>query len=371
MEPAKAPELANRFHDALAKGAAESNWQVIAPQKVRAQRGDKAKPCGRASCAAETAKAMNAKASALAHIKSVGKNYHIRVWILQGTQKIAAGETRCDICTLREALDSTEQAMAKAAKDARVKIPRGPVSPPVVAATKPPAKTGEPKTKTETKTNKEPATPEPSKKGEPAAAAAVKSDGQTASEKTATTDKAGTKDTTDANASSKAAAKSAPTDPPKTGENTPAPAPPKKDGAIKALKAEAKAESETKNAQKAKPARRKAQANRGVWPLWPSLVAGGFGLVGVVIGAPLIDMDGNGTNCTGAPLPDGSNCRDRFKTKAAGGVMMAIGIAGVLTSGVLLYLHFTSKEKQRQGIKSVSIVPDPAGGLLLGASGTF
>lgn len=346
MEPEKAPELTNLFHAAVAKGAAESDWQVISPEHVRAERGAKAPPCRTASCAGEIAAAMQATASALTHIKSIGKNYHIQVWFFEGSKKVAQSEARCDICTLREALDATQEAVAKAGKEARIKLPPEAKKKPVVVAAPPPKpspsptpqKTQEP---TVTKTAKTPvATDKPAasagKSTAPTKTAATKTPVQPAG---TTATKTATKTTTTTDAQ------------PKTAGN--------------------EATKTTAAGPKAAPHSGKTKANLGVWPLWPSLVAGGFGLVGVLTGAPLIDMDGKGTNCIGDALPDGSNCRDRYKTKPAGGVLMAIGIAGVLTSGVLLYLHFTSKEKQRLGVKSVSIAPDPGGGWVLGASGIF
>jgi len=82
------------------------------------------------------------------------------------------------------------------------------------------------------------------------------------------------------------------------------------------------------------------------WPLWPGIVAGGIGVLAVAVGAPLIAINGNGTNCVGDPLPDKTNCQDLYKTGTAGWVFAGMGVGALVASGVLFYLHFSSKPKE-------------------------
>jgi hypothetical protein len=112
------------------------------------------------------------------------------------------------------------------------------------------------------------------------------------------------------------------------------------------------------------------------WPLWPAIVAGGAGVLGIAIGAPLIAIDGNGTNCRGDPRPDNRNCADLYSTAGGGWTLTAMGIAGLATSGVLFYLHFSSKPKEQTTARSalldrIAVAPLADGGVFVGAGGRY
>ncbi len=110
-----------------------------------------------------------------------------------------------------------------------------------------------------------------------------------------------------------------------------------------------------------------------VWPLWPGIVAAGAGVVGLAVGIPLIAIDGKGTNCRGDARPDNRNCQDLVSTKGGGWTLTAMGIASLAASGVLFYLHFSSKpsEQRKATVERFSFAPLPEGGVALGASGRF
>jgi len=109
------------------------------------------------------------------------------------------------------------------------------------------------------------------------------------------------------------------------------------------------------------------------WPLWPALVAAGVGVVGLSAGVPLLALDGDYTNCQGPPRADGRNCADLYATAAPGWVLTGMGIAGLAASGVLFYLHFSSKgtsQEQAAGLSHISLMPS-ARGMMAGVGGRF
>jgi hypothetical protein len=116
-----------------------------------------------------------------------------------------------------------------------------------------------------------------------------------------------------------------------------------------------------------------APSARASWPLWPALVAGGAGVVGLAVGIPLIAIDGNGTNCNGEPRPDKLNCPDLVRTAAGGWVMTGMGIAALGASGVLLYLHLSSRprEQKRATVDRITFGPIPEGGIVVTTTGRF
>jgi hypothetical protein len=111
-----------------------------------------------------------------------------------------------------------------------------------------------------------------------------------------------------------------------------------------------------------------------VWPLWPVLLSAGVGVVGIAVGAPLIAIDGNGTNCRGEARADKRNCQDLYSTMAGGATLTAIGAVSLAASGVFLYLHLTSRPKEQPRTATVErfgCAPLPEGGMVFGASGRF
>jgi len=113
------------------------------------------------------------------------------------------------------------------------------------------------------------------------------------------------------------------------------------------------------------------------WPLWPALVAGGVGLVGLGVGIPLVALDGEGAVCRGPANDLKTNCSELYNTGTAGWLMTGLGLAAHGAGAVLTILHLTvhgpsdEPEKQEAGIQSVVFSPSPSGGFILGASGRF
>ena len=113
------------------------------------------------------------------------------------------------------------------------------------------------------------------------------------------------------------------------------------------------------------------------WPLWPALVAGGVGLVGLGVGIPLVALDGEGAVCRGPAKDDKTNCSELYNTGTAGWLITGLGLVAHGAGAVLTILHLTVRgssdepEKQEAGIQSVVFSPSPSGGFILGASGRF
>jgi hypothetical protein len=108
------------------------------------------------------------------------------------------------------------------------------------------------------------------------------------------------------------------------------------------------------------------------WPLWPGIVAGAIGVVGLAAGIPLLAIDGTGTNCRGDARPDYRNCADLYTTKAGGAVFTTFGVLGLVGAAVFLPLHFISKPKERQraAVEQVTVIRT-SDGVYVGAAGRF
>jgi hypothetical protein len=106
------------------------------------------------------------------------------------------------------------------------------------------------------------------------------------------------------------------------------------------------------------------------FPLWPTLVGAGVGVVGLAIGIPMLALDGQGTDCEGEPLPDKSNCETLYDTAVPGGIFTAIGVGALVASGVLLYLHLKSPRKEYK-VQALTVSPTQHGGMMVNAAGRF
>ncbi len=108
-------------------------------------------------------------------------------------------------------------------------------------------------------------------------------------------------------------------------------------------------------------------------PLWPGLAAAGVGVVGLTLGIPFIALDGTGHNCDGADTADYSNCEQLWNTGTMGWIFTGMGIGALATSGVLLYFHYFSRDREQRAasVPAFTVTPTPDGGLFVGATGRF
>jgi hypothetical protein len=344
VEPARAEEMVVRYQQALAKGLGKGGLAAQEVAGIRKKLGDSVKDgCAVGPCVAAAQARLGIVQVGTAAIKAVGKNYSIEVRVFDGNRLVARAEGRCDICTTSEALDALEEVATKAAGLAR-KEGLGTV----VSAVKP-LKAKVPPTTTAPVKVPPTTTPRPdASKAKTPQGSEAKQGGTAATAK-----------------------------PPAAANSTHATAPVTKttpkavtDGDPKLTTANAGGEPKRDKDLETTPVPPPAGHKRK-WPLWPAVVAAGVGVVGLVIGAPLLAIDGDYTGCSGPPAPDGSNCADIYRTGAGGAVAMGMGLAALAASGVFFYLHFRSDGDEQAGVKQVSIVPTANGGLLMGASGRF
>ena len=97
ISPRPASEIQNRFHRALGRGLESSGVEL----STRVKRN----PCASRNCARELQNQVRADAACAATIRTTGKNYEFEVTLYRDGVLMARSNGRCDICTLREAID--------------------------------------------------------------------------------------------------------------------------------------------------------------------------------------------------------------------------------------------------------------------------
>ena len=283
VKPAAAPELRDRFHEAVTRGYQAGGEEMIGAAEVRLRLGasEEMLGCsGPGACVARIAQNLHIDRAVASEIDVNGKDYVIKLRLLDAVgRELAKVDEPCDICTVKEADDAVARAATKLAAAAKA-LPAQATSPPATAETPPAPKVETPP-------------PAPKVETPPPVVAAP------------------------------------------TPEPTPAPVAPQREQ------------------QKMFPWRAVAIT---------SLVVG---VVGIVVGAPLVAIDGNPT-CS-LPNPR-TACPDVYNTVGGGAAMLTIGIAGVAASGVLFY--FDHRARKRAAAASVAVTP-LVGGAQLTAGGRF
>jgi hypothetical protein len=95
---------------------------------------------------------------------------------------------------------------------------------------------------------------------------------------------------------------------------------------------------------------------------WFAVGSLALGAVGIIVGAPLVAIDGRPTCDAPAGVDPHKFCKNVYNTAGGGGTLLAIGIAGVAASGVLFYFDYRQRHKSTT---TVSIVPVAGGGMAL------
>lgn len=319
MEPTAATEIIIQFHDALAKGLTDAGLKIIPAAAVRAKEGNRLDRagCAQGTCLEGVHSRFKSTNIATLKVHSVGKNYDIEAYWFSGLNIKALTNNRCDICTLAEALKVATRTATELGKKIASMSPEASArfGKPIVAA---PIMT----------------TPAPeiiSKSSQPVGQqgkATAKRLSSSASPRTSPLTKPMSADLQD--------------QVPTTPSLTPAP-------------------EEGKS------------ASHKVWPLWPGLVAGGIGILGLTAGIPLIAINGDGTHCSGPPLPDKTNCSELYKTGVAGWTLTAVGIGGLTAAAIFIPLHLTTKPKEqaKPNLTQLYISSTPSGGSFLNLAGQF
>jgi hypothetical protein len=107
---------------------------------------------------------------------------------------------------------------------------------------------------------------------------------------------------------------------------------------------------------------------------WRWLAVGmlGVGVVGLAVGIPLLAIDGNPTCSAPAGQDPKKVCKELYDTAAGGGVMLAVGLAGLATSGVFWYLdHRQRKQATAPKVTAFDVFPLREGGAVVSVGGRF
>jgi hypothetical protein len=96
-----------------------------------------------------------------------------------------------------------------------------------------------------------------------------------------------------------------------------------------------------------------------------SLVAG---VAGMVIGIPLVVIDGKPTCDPGPGRDPAKVCREVYNTAGGGGTLIGLGAAGLAAAGALFYFDYRSRHRPAG---RVSFAPLREGGLVATVGGQF
>ncbi|MDB4965954.1 MAG: hypothetical protein JWN44_1643 [Myxococcales bacterium] len=282
IKPQAAPEVRDRFHEAVTRGLQSGGDEVVAAAEVRLRLGateEMLNCAGSGGCVARAAQALRVERVVTTDIDVSGKDYTVRMRLLDAVgRELAKADEPCDICTLKEADEAVARAASKLAAAARALPGDAPPS----SSTPSTVENPPPPPKSETVPMK--AEPMPPKVDNPA-----------------------------------------------VNPSEPAPL--------------------VRREKKAFPWRPVAIASLAV------------GLVGVVVGIPLLAIDGQPT-CN-SPNPRMS-CPEVYNTVGGGAAMLTVGLAGVAASGALFYFD----HRARKARPTVMLTPTQ-GGVYLSAGGHF
>ena len=159
IKPPAAPELRDRFHEAVTRGLTAGGDDTIGAAEVRLRLGasDELMSCnGVGPCVARAAQALHIDRAVASEIDVNGKDYVIKLRLLDAVgRELAKVDEPCDICTVKEADDAVARAAGKLAA-AEKSLPAE-TTPPVAAVEPPPA----PPPKVETPPQPPPPAPPP------------------------------------------------------------------------------------------------------------------------------------------------------------------------------------------------------------------
>ncbi len=177
LRPAGAPELRDRFHEAVTRGLQSGGDEVVGAAEVRLRLGasEELLNCaGTGPCVARATQTLHVDRAVATEIDVTGKDYAIKLRLVDAVgRELAKVEEPCDICTVKEADDAVARAATKLATAAKALPPEGAPSattetpPPKVEAPPPPKVETPPPAKAETP----PPTPSPVEAPPPSAPA--------------------------------------------------------------------------------------------------------------------------------------------------------------------------------------------------------
>ncbi|HEX9103175.1 MAG TPA: hypothetical protein VF997_13280 [Polyangia bacterium] len=181
LKPPAAPELRDRFHEAVTRGYAAGGEEVVGAAEVRLRIGasDEMLNCaGTGPCVARVAQNLRIDRAIASEIDVNGKDYVIKLRLVDAVgRELAKVDEPCDICTVKEADEAVARAAGKLAAAAKSLPPES--APPATVETPPtpPPKveTPPPVTSAPVETTPPPATAQHEKKMFPWRAVAISS----------------------------------------------------------------------------------------------------------------------------------------------------------------------------------------------------
>jgi hypothetical protein len=142
VRPNATPELQSRFHEAVTRGLASGDLEVVPAGEVKLRLGVSDELLGCATpgpCVPRAALILRTDKVVLADVNAIGKDYTIKLLLLDGAgRELAHVDDACDICTVKEAEDALARAAARIALNARI-APVEPTSPVEKPAARPEA----------------------------------------------------------------------------------------------------------------------------------------------------------------------------------------------------------------------------------------
>ena len=146
VKPPAAPELRDRFHEAVTRGYQAGGEEMMGAAEVRLRIGasDEMLNCsGPGACVARIAQNLHIDRAVASEIDVNGKDYVIKLRLLDAVgRELAKVDEPCDICTVKEADDAVARAAGKLAAAAK-SLPAE-SAPPAVVETPPPTPKPEP-----------------------------------------------------------------------------------------------------------------------------------------------------------------------------------------------------------------------------------
>jgi hypothetical protein len=140
VRPTAAPELRDRFHEAVTRGLAAGSDEVVGAAEVRLRLGatEEMLSCnGNGACVARAAQTLRVDHVVASEIDVTGKDYVIKLRLLDAVgRELAKVDEPCDICTVKEAEEAAVRAGGKLAAAAKA-LP-GETPPPATVETPPP-----------------------------------------------------------------------------------------------------------------------------------------------------------------------------------------------------------------------------------------
>jgi hypothetical protein len=134
MRPQAAPELRDRFHEAVARGLAGGSDEIVPAAEVRMRLGssDEMLACsGTGACVARSAQALRADKLVATEVDISGKTYAIKMRAVDAVgRELVKVDEACDICNVKEADEAVARAATKLATAVRALPPEATAKPP-------------------------------------------------------------------------------------------------------------------------------------------------------------------------------------------------------------------------------------------------